>query len=228
MTYEQLAKKLRGEIKFSDPIPCTIKEGLTKKPYKRASCNALILASAQQLSGISGVQVFLTTIFLKLQESGKIPIKAIYCVQIINFVNMVMSASYPIFSKYFRQKSALMIGQFGMVLSFFGAMLFNKIDQHILLICFLALFFCFFEFGIGTIVFIHIFETTVDSITGLANSTLFFVGFLTTLITPTLINKLSVSGMLVFYGTMNLLSLLYIICFVKQTSSIETDDDGLK
>lgn len=102
MTYNQLAFKLRGEIKFSDPIPCSIWEGLTKQPYRRASYNALILACAHQLTGISGVTVFLTTIFLKLQESGQIPIKAIYCVQIINFVNMIMCASYPILSKFFR------------------------------------------------------------------------------------------------------------------------------
>lgn len=115
-----------------------------------------------------------------------------------------------------------------MVISFFGTMLFNEIDQNILLILFLALFFCFFEFGIGTIVFIHIFETNVDSIIGFSNQTLFFVGFVTTIITPTLINKLTVSGMLIFFGTCNLIFLVYIMCFVKQTSYIEIDENGKK
>lgn len=115
-----------------------------------------------------------------------------------------------------------------MVLALFGTMLFNEIDQNILMILFLALFFCFFEFGIGTIAWIHIFETTVDSITGLANQTMFFVGFCTTMITPTLIKKLTVSGMLIIFGTFNLFFLLYMIFFVKQTSSIEIDENGQK
>lgn len=58
MTYEQLAIKLKGEIKYSDPVPCTIFQGLTDKKYRYASISALVAASAQQLSGISGVMMF--------------------------------------------------------------------------------------------------------------------------------------------------------------------------
>ena len=47
----------------------------------------------------------------------------------------------------------------------------------------MVLYICFFEFGIGTICFIHIFETNVDSITGFANQVVFFLVFITSLVT---------------------------------------------
>lgn len=92
----------------------------------------------------------------------------------------------------------------------------------------MLLFICFYEFGIGTIVFIHIFETNVDSITGFGSQWVFFLGFLTSLVSPTLIDKLTVSGFFIVYGVISLVCLLYMICFVKQTSRIETDENGKK
>ena len=79
----------------------------------------------------------------------------------------------------------------------------------------LASFFCFYEFGIGTIIFIHIFETNVDIITGIANQILFITGFITTLITPTLIDKLQVSGTFGFFAACNFLGFLFIAVFMR-------------
>ena len=85
-----------------------------------------------------------------------------------------------------------------MILSLFGITLFNYLDLNTLMIATMVLFLCFYEFGIGSIVFIHIFETNVDSITGVANQVLFFMVFTTSLITPTLIANLTVSGTFAF------------------------------
>ena len=79
----------------------------------------------------------------------------------------------------------------------------------------MLLYLGFYEFGIGTIVFIHIFETNVDAITGLGSQWVFILGFTTTLITPTLLVKLTVSGLFAFYGALSLLCLIYIAVFVK-------------
>ena len=46
MTYEQLAKKLKGEIKFSDPSPTTALQALSGKQYRLASVSAIVLACA--------------------------------------------------------------------------------------------------------------------------------------------------------------------------------------
>lgn len=156
------------------------------------------------------------------------PIKVIYCVQIVNFFNMVMLFSYPALSKYFRQKTALLIGQIGMVAALFSITLFNQLELNTLMIITMLLFLGFYEFGIGTIVFIHIFETNPDSITGLGSQWVFILGFTTMMITPTLIVKLTVSGFFVFYGSLSLLCLLYIAFFFKDTSRIEIDEQGNK
>lgn len=113
-----------------------------------------------------------------------------------------------------------------MVVSLFSVTLFNSLSLNTLTIIALTIFLCFYEFGIGTIVFIHIFETNVDSVTGLGSQTVFFMGFATSLITPTLITKLTVSGMFSFYGGLSLLCLLYMVCFIKHTSRIEKGEDG--
>ena len=113
-----------------------------------------------------------------------------------------------------------------MILSLFGITLFNYLDLNTLMIATMVLFLCFYEFGIGSIVFIHIFETNVDSITGVANQVLFFMVFTTSLITPTLIANLTVSGTFAFFGALSSLSLLYFTFFIKHTSYYEKNKDG--
>ena len=49
---------------------------------------------------------------------------------------------------------------------------------------------------------------------------------MTSLITPTLISKLTVSGTFAFFGGFSLLSLLHIFAFVRQTNYLEKDKDG--
>ena len=90
----------------------------------------------------------------------------------------------------------------------------------------MVLYICFYEFGIGTICFIHIFETNVDSITGLANQVLFFMIFITSLFTPTLIEYLTVSGTFFMFGSLSLLSLIYMIFIVEHTSLYEENTEG--
>ena len=138
-----------------------------------------------------------------------------------------MCFSYPALEKFFTQKSALTLGQVGIILSLFGIALFNKLDHGTLTIVSMILFLGFFQFSIGPITFIHIFETNVDSITGFANQVLWIIAFLTSFVTPTLIANLTVSGTFAFFGTSSLFFLFYTACFVKNTSRFEVDSNGL-
>lgn len=142
-------------------------------------------------------------------------------VQIINFVNLVFCFAYPAFSKYFRQESVMIYAQLGMVTSLFCITLFNYIELNGIMILFMVIFLFFFQFGIGTIGFIHIFETNVDSIIGFSNQILFYVLFISSIITPSLIEHLSVYGTFSFFGAISLAGLFYMICFVRHTSYIK-------
>jgi hypothetical protein len=95
-----------------------------------------------------------------------------------------------------------------------------------MLVC-MVLYLIFFEFGIGTIVFIHIFETNVDSIISFSNQVLQMMVFTMSLITPTLITHLTVSGTFVFFGSWSLIGLIHMSFFIKDTTErIETDKNG--
>ena len=113
-----------------------------------------------------------------------------------------------------------------MVLSLFGIAIFDYLDHNTIMLLWMVLYICFYEFGIGTICFIHIFETNVDSITGLANQVLFFMIFITSLFTPTLIEYLTVSGTFFMFGSLSLLSLIYMIFIVEHTSLYEENTEG--
>lgn len=226
MTYEQLAVKLKREIKLKDAMPCTVIEALTNRKYRMASVTALMLGAAQQLTGISGFTLFSTQIFIKLHSAGRFPIPVIWGVQIVNFVNLVMCFSYPALSKYVRQRSAMLLGQACTVASLFAIALFNHLEHYEMMLLWMVLYICFFEFGVGTSCFIHIFETNVDSITGFANQVVFFLVFATSLITPTLIEKLTVSGTFLFFGSTSFLTLVYMACCLRHTSRLVKSKDG--
>ena len=102
--------------------------------------------------------------------------------------------------------------------SLFLISIFCHLELNVMLIVSMLLFLTFYEFGIGTISFIHIFETNVDSITGFANQVLFLMIFLTSLFPPTLIFNLRVTGTFILYGTISFLLLIYMTLFVKDTS----------
>ena len=59
----------------------------------------------------------------------------------------------------------------GLVVSLFLVALLSYLEKNGLMIIFMVLYLMLFQFGIGTISFIHIFETNVDSIIGFANQT---------------------------------------------------------
>lgn len=52
--------------------------------------------------------------------------------------------------------------------------------------------------------------------------------FVTSLITPTLIQKLTVSGCFAFFGGFSFLSFFWIIFFVRDTSHVRKGEDGKK
>ena len=114
-----------------------------------------------------------------------------------------------------------------MTTSLFMMSLFVHMEVNVMIIVSMLLFVTFYEFGIGTITFIHIFETNVDSMTGFANQVLFFMIFMTTLFSPTLINTLKVTGTFILFGTISLIAFFYILVLVRDTSKRETvNPDG--
>lgn len=111
-----------------------------------------------------------------------------------------------------------------MVFSLFAIAVFSQLGHDTIMLLWIVLYICFYEFGIGTICFIHIFETNVDSITGFANQVLFFTCVVVSLFTPTMMAELSVPGMFYFFGTASLICLIYMICIVEHTSHYEEND----
>lgn len=80
-----------------------------------------------------------------------------------------------------------MFGQVALICSIFGIAIFNIFKSNVVMIVFMITSLCSFQFAIGTIAYMHVFQTTVDSITGFANQILFFMVFFVSFITPTLI-----------------------------------------
>ena len=134
---------------------------------------------------------------------------------------MLMRCSYTVLAKYFRQKVALVLSQTGLVASLFGISLFNHLGFDWLMLFSILLFICFYDFGVGAIAYIHIFETNIDSIVGFANQLIFFMVFSTCIMMPTLIEKLTVTGTFLFYGTCSFLGLIHMIVFIEHTSYLK-------
>lgn len=121
-----------------------------------------------------------------------------------------------------------MFGQVALIISIFGIAIFNAYEMNSMMIVFMVLSLCCFQFAIGTIAYMHVFQTTVDSITGFANQVLFFGVFLVSSITPTLIEHLQVSGCFAFWGGWSTIAFIYMCLCVKHTSYIKVNDDGTK
>lgn len=63
-----------------------------------------------------------------MKRSGDFAIPVIWGVNISMFINVVSSSLYPFFSKYYRQKQALMFSQIGLTISLFGIVLFKQLN----------------------------------------------------------------------------------------------------
>jgi len=57
-----------------------LKEALFSQKYRLSSWNAVVIAIFQQFCGISGILLFQTKIFLKMQEAGQFNIPVIYAI----------------------------------------------------------------------------------------------------------------------------------------------------
>lgn len=91
-------------------------------------------------------------------------------------------------------------------------------DQNILILIFIQLFIFFYQYGIGGIKYIHIFETSVDSVVGFGNFIVYFSVACISIITPILLDNFTEIGAFSFFGVFSLLGLLYFIFFVKATN----------
>ena len=72
----------------------------------------------------------------------------------------------------------------------------------------------------------HVTETCVESVVGVASQFLFINVIIVSLLTPPLIDKIGTSGVFIFYGSFAISALIYMICFLKDTTY--TNDEGGK
>jgi len=80
----------------------------------------------------------------------------------------------------------VIIGHIGVVVCLPCVAIFEKIGQDILVLVFLIIFVCIWNFGIGAIFNIHVLETNIDSIVGFSNQVLFLWVVVTIFVTPIL------------------------------------------
>lgn len=201
-------------------------QAFTKKQHRKASCNAFLFPIIYQLTGIDGILLFQTQIFLKMKRAGEFDIPVIWGVQITMIINMIAAYAYPVLSKHFRQKQALIFGHVGMTISLFAIVIFKMLHQNMMILVAINLFICFFEYGVGCIMVLHLFETNVDSIVGLGNFMLFIGVAIVSLIFPMQLDKFTEIGTFTFYGIGSLIGILYIIFFVKPTNKMGVDQNG--
>lgn len=117
--------------------------------------------------------------FLDMSKKGEFNISPIIAVQITNFMNLLFSFAFAILSKYFRQKGALIVSQIGIICCLFSLVIFQEMKQSLMIMMSIAAYISFFQYGIGTICWIHLFETTLDAMVGLGNMFIFFWIFTT-------------------------------------------------
>jgi hypothetical protein len=103
-----------------------MKEAFFSKQYRFSSWNAVILGQFQQFTGISGVLLFQTKIFLKMQQQGQFNIPIMIAVQYVNLFNLIASLCSGVPISRLGQRKALLIGQFSMV-AFLGGIVVSSI-----------------------------------------------------------------------------------------------------
>jgi len=105
-----------------------------------------------------------------------------------------------------------------------GIVVFNELQETVLVICALLLFLISFQLSMGPIFFIHVTETCVETVVGFANQILFIFVILTSLITPFLIDYTGTRGVFIFYGSLSIIGLIHISIYVKDSSyTVDTD-----
>lgn len=85
---------------------------------------------------------------------------------------------------------------------------------------------CFFQYGVGSILVVHIFETNVDSIIGLGNFMLFIYVTIVSLITPLLLDLFSEIGTFSIYGVGSLLGIFFTYFIMRPTNKFIKDQHG--
>jgi hypothetical protein len=72
-------------------------EAFCSKKYRRASCNAILLAIIQQCTGLTAIKLFWTKLFLSMKSRGEFNMSIPLSVQLINFLNAIATcfSFYP-------------------------------------------------------------------------------------------------------------------------------------
>jgi len=105
-----------------------------------------------------------------------------------------------------------------------GIVVFNELQETVLLIGALLLFLISFQLSMGPIFFIHVTETCVETVVGFASQILFIFVMLASLITPFLIDYTGTRGVFIFYSSCSIIGLIYMCIYVKDSSyTVDTD-----
>ena len=82
-----------------------------------------------------------------------------------------------------------------------------------------------FQLSFGPTYFMHVTETCIESVVGVASQFLFVNVIIVTLLTPHLIDGIVTSGVFIFYGSFAISTLICMKFFLKDTN-YTADEDG--
>ena len=173
--------------------------------------------------------MYSTAIFQEMKDTGQYSLSIVLTTQLINISNWFGCFFVNLPGKYLSHKQILQSGLVIMLLTQILNIIFVAYKINVGIIAMLAVFLIIFQATIGPIKFIHIIETSCDKGAGIGQQSLFLFAVTASIITPILVEEVSVIGMFIFYMGFTALGNVYVYFFFKDSSykMIQKDDGSV-
>ena len=151
-----------------DPICEESYSNLFTNAYVRAFAIGCWLSMIQQLSGINWIIFYSTDIFTKNSSGTEAEVNAKFGTFLVGLVNWASSIWVLPLISVFGRKTLLLIGQYGMIIWYLLLSVSSSYNMNTLIEVLTLIFVCFFELGVGTILWIYASETMTAKGMGIA------------------------------------------------------------
>lgn len=173
-----------------------------------------------QASGIGPIVVFSTTILLKLKEetNGEFPIQPRDGTILINLVTPIVAVLSFLVYKSLNRRTLLLLSHTFLVAAHGAIGLSMITEQYVILFVCMLLFLAWFQFFEGAMCFIYPAEVCVDTGMGVVLGGIFLSMILMSFTVQYMMaSPLNIHGTFWVYSGLNLLCILFIYFFVKET-----------
>lgn len=133
-------------------------------------------------------------------------------------LNFLVAFLSPIVFEKFSQRTCLIYGSVVACIANASIVVFNEYNLNVLILIAILSFVVGFEVSVGPGYFVHVQETTIDSILGLSNMTMSFFVISCNIITPLLVENTGARGTFSFCTACCLVSLAHLFCILKDTT----------